>query len=371
MKLSVKLDALWASVQQMGAEHTDFDLGEVWDDSVTEFDKELSSSGVEISLEDLVPEQGLLSVKGRQVLLFIPDHSYRIEDVLADPGSGNKFHIADCRKLHEMRQRKRFDRYKVTNNLSGDFNIYGSVQSGKAVEGIARLNVCKLCLSHLNYKGAANAGGAGRSRLVESFDIGDFFSTYSSLFKHLPKGISHTGTGYTDDWKDVSYKVRKTAGFTCQKCSLDLSEHKKLLHVHHLNGVKHDNSDANLMVLCLDCHRKEPHHDHMFIRHEETQLLNRLRREQQLILSGLQDWEQAIKYADTAVHGILDHARHRNYSPPEVGYELTNDKGRVVAELELAWPDTRFGIYIDEPVEVDGWYLQSIEQAMEFFSKKR
>lgn len=49
-----------------------------------ELDDKLSSTGIEIDLKDLVSEQGLLSVKGRQVLLFIRDDNHRVEDALAD-----------------------------------------------------------------------------------------------------------------------------------------------------------------------------------------------------------------------------------------------------------------------------------------------
>ena len=371
MKINISLDSLWSNVQQMGADTVSFDLGDVWDDRDIEFDKELSSSGVEINLEDLAPEQGLLSVKGRQVLLFIPDHSFRISDVLQKPYTGNKFHIADCSVLKKMRDRKRFERYKVTNNLSGVFDIYGSNSFGRTVEGKAELNVCKMCLNQLNYKGAANAGVEFRNNVVKQFDIAEFFSVYSSLFRHLPKQGDNKAKGYTEDWKDISSKTRKDAGYSCSKCSVDLSSNKRLLHVHHVNGVKDDNSPSNLITLCADCHKKEAFHDHIFIKHQDIQVINRLRREQKVIIPDHQDWQTVFQYADTAVHGILDHARNKGYSPPEVGYELTNDKGRVIAEVELGWPSTRFGVYIDAPEKEHQWHLLSLEQAMEFFSKRR
>ena len=52
----------------------------------------------------------------------------------------------------------------------------------------------------------------------------------------------------------------------CKSCRVDLSEQKRLLHVHHLNGEKSDNSAGNLIVLCADCHRKEPHHGHVHVK---------------------------------------------------------------------------------------------------------
>ena len=47
---------------------------------------------------------------------------------------------------------------------------------------------------------------------------------------------------------------------------------------------------------------------------------------------------------------------------PEVGYELSNESFEVVAELELAWPDEKVGVYIEPPERnVDGWTLFSAE----------
>ena len=49
MKLSVNLDSLWARVREMGAAPDSFDLGDIWNPDVRDFDAELSSSkGVEI-----------------------------------------------------------------------------------------------------------------------------------------------------------------------------------------------------------------------------------------------------------------------------------------------------------------------------------
>lgn len=369
MRIDINLDALWSSVRQMGAESASVDLNVDWGPEI-EFDKELSSTGVEISLKDLVSEQGLLSVKGRQVLLFIPDHNYRVEDALADGSWGNKFHIAHCSKLDEMKRRSRFERYHVTNNLSGEFEIFGYDRARQPIKGVTRLNVCKLCLNHLNYKKAANGTAANRDSIVRSFDIGEFFATYSSLFKYLPKSKREQTQGYTSDWKEVSAQVRQAANYTCRKCQVNLSSEKQLLHVHHKNGVKSDNSGSNLEPLCADCHRKEDFHDHMFIPHSDTQLINRLRREQGLMINDNHSWDAVFKYADPAIHGLLDHARNKNYMPPEIGYDIIDENGQSLATLEMAWPGTRYGICIDKPPTALGWVLHNIEEAMDYLSRR-
>lgn len=351
----------------MGGEAIDFDLTEVWNDTDIEFDNELSGSGIEVKLEDLESEQGLLSVRGRQVVLFIPDHAYRVEKVLFDASQGNKFHIADCKTLDTMRLRKRFERYKVTNNLNGVFEIYGVDQFKKNVEGVAELNVCKNCLNMLNYKNAATGTVSARNEIVRDFNVEEFFSTYSSIFRFLPKQHTHNvEKGYSSDWKEVSAAIRKRANYICSSCEVDLSSKKNLLHVHHVNGIKSDNTESNLVVLCADCHKKEPYHNHLFIKRDDIRLINKLRKEQDVLDKS--SWNTVYKYADTAVHGILDLCQKKgNISPPVVGCEIDDKDQRIIAEIELGWPKTKFGIYLGERVEVEGWRLINHQEALEYF----
>ncbi|WP_107818437.1 HNH endonuclease [Nitrosomonas eutropha] len=51
----------------------------------------------------------------------------------------------------------------------------------------------------------------------------------------------------------------------CQSCRSDFSapSKRKWLHVHHINGLKHDNNKSNLAVLCISCHAQQPNHEHM------------------------------------------------------------------------------------------------------------
>lgn len=51
---------------------------------------------------------------------------------------------------------------------------------------------------------------------------------------------------------------------------------------------------------------------------------------------------------------------------PEVGYEICNEKGVVVAECELAWPDIKIAIVIDEKIQIDGWDVYMVEEMDKF-----
>ncbi|SDY54812.1 HNH endonuclease, partial [Nitrosomonas sp. Nm33] len=70
---------------------------------------------------------------------------------------------------------------------------------------------------------------------------------------------------YSDDWDEISQKIRSGYDWHCQKCNIDLSAKadRKWLHVHHINGLKYDNNRENLKVLCIKCHSEEPSHAHI------------------------------------------------------------------------------------------------------------
>lgn len=346
----------------MGAEERDFKL---------DLDiKEISSlditllGGLEIQLEDINSENGLLSYEGRQILLFIPEQ-YDIAKVLAG-GNGNRFHVADCTTLDEMKGKGRFNRYIVTNDLTGDFSVYGKDrQTSKSIEGITRLNVCKNCLKHLNYQGYSHGGHS--NQVFKSFKIEEFFDTYSSFFKKIPSGVAERAKqGYTEDWSEIASNFKKRTDNQCAKCKVKVSPHTRLLHVHHKNGVKSDNSLSNLSPLCADCHRKEPNHAHMFVRHSDSVLINQLRKEQGLL--NLSKWSDVYELADPALHGVLKIFEAANTSVPDVGVEVQNQKGAVVAELEVAWGSKKIGIAISNEDLADGsnegWIVWSMQDCL-------
>lgn len=374
MKLSVDLSSLHNAVQTMGAEQINFEVSnEVI--PIEPIDKQLGE-GLEVNFADIEFETGLASYKGRQVLLYIKDHSYnnKIYGVLKDGTQGNRFHIADCQKLDEMRRKGRFERYVVTNKLDGQFAVSGTDNTNnQLIEGETNLSVCQYCLESLNYeKFRAMPRGQQRRMFVTSFKLADFFDTYSSFFKFMPTGVANNSdAGYSKDWDSISRNVRELFNYGCQQCGLDLKNNKRLLHVHHINGVKSDNSTSNLTPLCADCHRKQPDHQHMFIKHEETKIINQLRNEQGLNVK--ENWQDVYKLADPGMHGVIDLLEKYNVSFPEVGEEIQNDKQEVVAELELAWPLKKVGVAVDKISAIAatsaGWKVYSMRHALGQFEQ--
>jgi len=372
MKLNVNFDDLFKAAKKMGAKPVDIDL-HLQHTVIDPVDIELAS-GKEIELKDIEFDTGLASHKGRQVLLYIKDHSYRdkVTVALNDGSKGNKFHVADCTTIRDYREnaRKRYDRYVIMTNLTGFFPIAGTNQlTGAYEEGDTELCVCKNCLNYLNYRSYAT----NRSIVFSEFNLEAFFATYSSLFAYLPKNYSDSKLKekYSSDWNIISGQYKNDKQFVCEHCFVDLSSQKHLLHVHHINGIKGDNSKSNLVALCADCHRKEPYHGHLFVPKANTVLINHLRKEQKILKTN--DWTEVYEFSDPSMHGLLSKCQQIGGSIPTVAYEVLGDLDQIVAELELAWPSKMQCVVIsNDDIEVatrHGWAAWTLKQAMDNLSE--
>ena len=370
MSLNVDLSELLSNAKRMSGEDFNFRL-KLDKIEMDPLDITLTTTGVDIELSEINFEHGLASHEGRQILLYISDHSFRdkIDNVLEDGAQGNKFHVADCRTIKEYRARdeKRFERYKITNNLSGSFNVSGTNQyTNVFTEGQANLKVCKNCLTKLNYKGYQNDNS-----IFKIFSIEEFFSIYSSFFEYLPnRSLSGLKVDrYTDDWKKVSKEIKKVRAYKCEQCRVDLSSHENLLHVHHKNGIKNDNAKLNLAVFCADCHRKEPYHAHLFVPISETKIINALRKKQSL--SHTDGWEGIFKYTDPSLEGLLKMCQKKSLPVPKFSYELLDDYDEICAQLDLAWKRSKVCVVIrgDDRNEAErkGWEVWSMTDALDEF----
>lgn len=353
MKINVDFSALKALANKIGDLKVQFKLNpeEV---EFSPLDISLSGDGVTVSADEVEVVSHLLSYKGRQILLYIKDHSYKnlYEEAIEDGSKGNRFHVAYCRTLESMMNRKRYNRYVATNNLSGKFKI----GAGGRPDALAKLQVCQNCLDLLNYKDSRQSF-AVKSENAKRFKLTEFFATYSSNFLFMPQYTENSKIGYTHDWPAISKALREEAGYRCEACQLDLSRHPGLCHVHHINGVKNDNSSRNLQVLCADCHRRA-HEGSMHLEYRNMQLLTELRKVQGIIPQNT-DWQTVLRYADPALLGELNYLHRNNYIAPEIGVKVN---GTV---LDIAWPDQRLGITLQKKA-VPGW---EIAEAGSYLSK--
>jgi hypothetical protein len=95
MILNVDFGALDDALRRMGAKPVE-PLPPEPVQPIDPIDIELEKGVVLPTLKDVETHNGLLSYKGRQILLYIQDHGGKAQDALDDGQKGNKFHFADC-----------------------------------------------------------------------------------------------------------------------------------------------------------------------------------------------------------------------------------------------------------------------------------
>jgi phosphatidylserine/phosphatidylglycerophosphate/cardiolipin synthase-like enzyme len=84
----------------------------------------------------------------------------------------------------------------------------------------------------------------------------------------------------------------------------------------------------------------------------------------------LQRWDEAIGFADEACQALLAAARLQGLPAPAVGFELVPAGGRgVAAEAELAWPERRVVVLLEDQVAAAsaftsaGWRAVALTQS--------
>ena len=291
--------------------------------------------GIEIGLDQLRRSSdigGLLGIDGAQVLLYIRNQGARFDAAVANPSSGPKYHVADCRTLRDMRERNRFGRYVVTDDLSGSFRITEGERDG-ARGARVRLDVCKNCLLHLNYRDY-EAGGQVRAAVFAGFSLPEFFATYSTLFSSLPNGTELVRPGVT---RSPGAPV-PIGSMTCDACAASLPARSALIASVADGGSKR--------TLCIDCRRKPPVGEPVYVTEAEMKEIDRARRPNWV---GTElSWDDARRYADAAFDGLLRIYERQEQGVPEPGVELQREDGSVCLELGLAWSSSRHAVVLHE-----------------------
>lgn len=228
---------------------------------------ELEDQGKEVDLGDIrfLPD-GTLGYKNSRILLYIFQPSQNPRWGVTFP----KYHVLNCEMIKKMWKNNRKDRYVVATKSSGEFTLRFNAGT-EWKEEAHRLDVCRYCLSQLNYENYSTQKSDVRSKIVADFTPKDFFNLYPK--KHNFDSVPvHSDVNpppkndYPVDWSERSRKAKKVCGWKCQSsgCGRILKgEDARYLHVHHRNGQKNDCRPSNLMVLCLEHHAEQFQHAHM------------------------------------------------------------------------------------------------------------
>ena len=198
--------------------------------------------------------------------------------------SDPKFHVGDCDTIKNMHRSGRFKRYVSTANKNRVFVIrpYDRKKHKSEARQETRLDPCRNCLKALDYKGYNSASIQRKNEIVDEFDLNEFFAQYASSFSEKPVYTDDTMPtgGYTSDWPEVRKRYIQKVGGRCECCGVNLSRLSSMLHVHHIDGVRGNNRDSNLMAACALCHQKQPMHESMRVRYVDERSIRETRRAQ-------------------------------------------------------------------------------------------
>lgn len=282
MKLSDSFQRLDSLRARLGADLPQLEFGT----SLSEFEKIVvqleKNEGLTVEREDIETVGPFLTYKGNVLaILYIFNSSNSKLDLEAEfpQRSAPRFHFTWCRTLISMEKKKRFARYVLSRSKLSLFQVEASERDPDQISlygehhvlDDVRLAPCQNCLDELIYHNfSSKQPKVERVEAVKNFSLQTYLDENDGTFNVMRFTPQHTALtmprgGYTHDFPKISTDLRQRSGWECSSCKVNMSQMKKGLHVHHINGVKGDNSNSNLRVLCALCHKDQPHHGNMAV----------------------------------------------------------------------------------------------------------
>lgn len=219
------------------------------------FAKNLKINSINFETSDLkISDNELIEINGIKCCVYIKNQRDGVD--IINKSSTYRFHLCNCHTIQEMIRSGRGNRYVATSRDDGLFIVTPQGWGyGQPREYEIRLELCNNCKKILLSKGMYST----------PFSLKTFYKNYQATlpatFKR-PEQVKVT-TQYAPNQHEISYAYRKQANFICQICGVDCSSNIECLHLHHKDGDGTNNRPENLMVLCIICHSKQPHHSQM------------------------------------------------------------------------------------------------------------
>lgn len=225
-------------------------------DSTDWEDIETVLTGGELGKE---PGTGSILYEGEKIALYIRDYSPYRQPEPPDPKnwlSPYKYHVAWCSVLETKKRNGTYEKYVGTKHTDELF-LVNLIWNNKVIASQKqKLAVCKKCLERLNYKGYANTTKEQRSTIFNEFSLEKYLLKNTPNFHIEPKYYEDEAKPnvYHESFSEISSKLKELKKYRCEKCGAICMADHGLLDVHHINGIKSDNSPSNLIVLCIGCH---------------------------------------------------------------------------------------------------------------------
>ncbi len=186
-----------------------------------------------------------LNVDGVKHIGFLYKRSYHLEE-FGKP----RMHLCKCRVIQDFINKGAFEveyRFAETDEV-----MVIDMDDNDKDKKVSNLPVCKYCINQLQSpKYGLVRGSRDFAQLVGQVNK-------ANLAKQEQEDKEKDIFGYTKNWEKISREYREKKGYVCERCGVRITNpfDYHFMHVHHKNGKKANNKEANLQCLCIDCHSK-------------------------------------------------------------------------------------------------------------------